>query len=864
MQRTDFVPLFSHPKTTVAQAIVAPGRSQHRMQRTEFTSLGGPPRLQHLQPPAALLHRTKRRPAASLPSLSPPKHPAEGAMALLATEGFRATLHERGSCAGSGHPRPITYDGVCAICLDSKPVSRMLRGSFCGGFFDKGGDRCGGSVVCKLCARKSIDVQLKQHGALHAGRVPPTLHCPICPGRRLLPLRRARELLGAKNWAQFELGAKSALRFFCGSCHGQREMLVHYSSKSLEAHLAGLPGMHLDPEGGGAAALAGLLTPLRKRFCAGGAGAVDALLGVLERVAEAARQDVAWALAARMESAERRAVWQLAFLRRWPRFRTNCCRSEHCFGCHIRGWHTGKTCAAYQAAKNPGAVAVVSCPKCNVQLVKGDGCSSVRCPCGHAFNWHEREKQTQREVALAFAHRVQAEHSALPSAAAVPPTAELSYATLAIEALFRGGGDDKLLSGFERRAILALGGRSTSAEAEHEAQCWLRAQPRQSAERAAAAPFEAPLIAGSPVLVHGSEHCKPAERRCNCGMQRWGRRADAPYFAFVVQPSAAAAAVPEQGEAQPPAADEVVVAVQHGEMRAVRASSWEDARGWVDVRPTGPPQQEALPRVSATRLARAASTQLLCSVRARRSAGRALRQIRRALSKAGVADDGAAGGVVQALPEPARSELESAVLRTVQAQAWRKLHNTWGVDSAAKQLEEGIERFASVTAPAVRFERECEARLLGGRTEAAALAEAATAVERLSVGNCPDTAVQVATVAAQQQPPTSALVALMAAAEGDQAGIEGAAEWLLLGCFGRAGAARRKVAAEFATVWRHGGACSGLDPVFEAATSWCRVSPGGGGGGERADGQRPWEHGPARTAFAARAYLDELKAVSEG
>lgn len=339
-------------------------------------------------------------------------------------------------------------------------------------------------------------------------------------------------------------------------------------------------------------------------------------------------------------------------------------------------------------------------------------------------------------------------------------------------------------------------------------------------------------------------------------MQRWGRRAGAPYFAFVVQPPAAAA-VPEQGEAQPPTADEVVVAVQHGEMRAVHAS-WEDARGWADVRPTGP-QQEALPRVSATRLARAASTQLLCSVRARRAAGRALRQIRRALSKAGVADDGAAGGVVQALPEPARSELESAVLRTVQAQAWRKLHNTWGVDSAAKQLEEGIERFASVTAPAVRFERECEARLLGGRTEAAALAEAAAAVAALSVG----TAVQVATVTAQQQPPTSALVALMAAAGGDQAGIAGAAEWLLLGCFGRAGAARRKVAAEFETVWRHGGAGSGADPVFEAATSWCRVSPGGGGGGEGADGQRPWEHGPARTAFAARAYLDELKAVSE-
>ena len=142
----------------------------------------------------------------------------------------------------------------CDICLDDKPRFRMMQGSFCGGRCSSEGEgegdgarSCRGSSVCKTCARKSIEVQLTAHGAMHAGRVPPTLRCPICPGRRLLPLERLKELLSLRRLTQMELGAKSALRFFCGRCHAQREMLVPHDPSRLAKQLPQYEGVAGNP-----------------------------------------------------------------------------------------------------------------------------------------------------------------------------------------------------------------------------------------------------------------------------------------------------------------------------------------------------------------------------------------------------------------------------------------------------------------------------------------------------------------------------------------------------------------------------------------------------------------------------------------
>jgi hypothetical protein len=72
------------------------------------------------------------------------------------------------------------------------------------------------------------------------------------------------------------------------------------------------------------------------------------------------------------EDPEREATLHAAYLKRFPDCFSLCCKVRHCFNCHIRGFHDGKSCEQYQAT-----IAtmddIVPCPKCGLQLTKGDG-----------------------------------------------------------------------------------------------------------------------------------------------------------------------------------------------------------------------------------------------------------------------------------------------------------------------------------------------------------------------------------------------------------------------------------------------------------------------------------------------------------
>ena len=68
-----------------------------------------------------------------------------------------------------------------------------------------------------------------------------------------------------------------------------------------------------------------------------------------------------------------------------PRVRTSCCKSLHCFNCKTVGFHDGRTCA--QVAEARAADYILPCPKCGTSIVKGDGCGSIACICGHGFSW---------------------------------------------------------------------------------------------------------------------------------------------------------------------------------------------------------------------------------------------------------------------------------------------------------------------------------------------------------------------------------------------------------------------------------------------------------------------------------------------
>lgn len=81
---------------------------------------------------------------------------------------------------------------------------------------------------------------------------------------------------------------------------------------------------------------------------------------------------------------ERRSSLHLRYCILYPFVSSLCCKAAHCFKCKTKGVHEGKTCEENQAAL---PTEIRGCPQCNTPLVKGDGCNSIRCVCGHSFTW---------------------------------------------------------------------------------------------------------------------------------------------------------------------------------------------------------------------------------------------------------------------------------------------------------------------------------------------------------------------------------------------------------------------------------------------------------------------------------------------
>mmetsp|Transcript_32207 Transcript_32207/g.73652 ORF Transcript_32207/g.73652 Transcript_32207/m.73652 type:complete len:1313 (+) Transcript_32207:87-4025(+) len=90
-----------------------------------------------------------------------------------------------------------------------------------------------------------------------------------------------------------------------------------------------------------------------------------------------------------IEDPERRLTFQLAWLRRYPKVTTPCCRAHVCFKCKVRGWHRGLSCEERQR-REAGREAQF-CPNCNVPTTRSDGCDHIRCVCGAEWTWQERE-----------------------------------------------------------------------------------------------------------------------------------------------------------------------------------------------------------------------------------------------------------------------------------------------------------------------------------------------------------------------------------------------------------------------------------------------------------------------------------------
>ncbi|OQR90251.1 hypothetical protein THRCLA_09393, partial [Thraustotheca clavata] len=82
---------------------------------------------------------------------------------------------------------------------------------------------------------------------------------------------------------------------------------------------------------------------------------------------------------------ERRATFVLYHLHQIRQVKTPCCKYQVCFECKSQG-HSGECDVLSKPAYN----SVVTCPLCNIWIVRGDGCDSMKCVCSTYFSWNEQ------------------------------------------------------------------------------------------------------------------------------------------------------------------------------------------------------------------------------------------------------------------------------------------------------------------------------------------------------------------------------------------------------------------------------------------------------------------------------------------
>lgn len=92
---------------------------------------------------------------------------------------------------------------------------------------------------------------------------------------------------------------------------------------------------------------------------------------------------------------ERRARLLLAYLHQFPKVFTRCCYSPVCFNCKRRGHHD--KCEDFDKAIDENKC-LLRCPKCQILLMKVEGCTHVTCVCGHSMSWNTEIMRRDRKL----------------------------------------------------------------------------------------------------------------------------------------------------------------------------------------------------------------------------------------------------------------------------------------------------------------------------------------------------------------------------------------------------------------------------------------------------------------------------------
>jgi len=175
------------------------------------------------------------------------------------------------------------------------------------------------------------------------------------------------KILALEDKLNTELGDEMGRRRTQYALDNMRGLVVENAAetRTLDAKVARFKALYMRKEG--IEALRVEVSVAREKTAANILPLIPSVLGVISDV-------------------QRRAFLQLRFVLLFPAVSTLCCNRMHCFKCHTVQHPPGVSCQ--EAAANL-PTEIRQCPQCNMSITKGDGCSSVRCVCGHGFSWTE-------------------------------------------------------------------------------------------------------------------------------------------------------------------------------------------------------------------------------------------------------------------------------------------------------------------------------------------------------------------------------------------------------------------------------------------------------------------------------------------
>ncbi|KDO18779.1 hypothetical protein SPRG_14914 [Saprolegnia parasitica CBS 223.65] len=302
--------------------------------------------------------------------------------------------------SGPSTPVSVPDTAVCDVCMDdvdcTNLVARLCR------------DDCP-ARLCPTCIAGFLDVRARDaiFGVLTK------LPCPVCvtpmntvrfqlqldplfvdaspsaPDETLIESEvEARESGSdaAASWIAAKQAAKASIleslamydrklagacTMKCPSCHSDHSQLPASSSDPLE--LPAALELHLPA-----------LLDVHRRFCQHEASVTELVAFVDATFSGEDTTDVKQKLLQSTADKERQGALFLRLVQQNPFIQTLCCSVDVCFACQTAGHHHGSECVAGALGRVHD---IVACPSCALPLVKGDGCDSVNCFCGAAFNW---------------------------------------------------------------------------------------------------------------------------------------------------------------------------------------------------------------------------------------------------------------------------------------------------------------------------------------------------------------------------------------------------------------------------------------------------------------------------------------------